>query len=68
MGAYRLELPRRQREVFELVDMRGHSPVEVAKRLGISPATVRVLLLKARRAIRSRMLAAHPRLLEEYHS
>jgi RNA polymerase sigma-70 factor (ECF subfamily) len=66
--AYRAELPRRQREVFELVDMRGHSPVEVAERLGISPATVRVLLLKARRAIRSRMLAEHPRLLEEYRS
>lgn len=66
--AYHVELPARQREVFELVDMRGHSPVEVAEQLGISPATVRVLLLKARRAIRSRMLAGHPRLLEEYRS
>ena len=66
--AYHVELSRRQREVFDLVDMRGQSAADVAEQLGISPATVRVLLLKARRAIRARMLAEHPRLLEEYHS
>jgi RNA polymerase sigma-70 factor (ECF subfamily) len=61
-------LPARQREVFELADLRGVSPAEIATRLGIAPATVRVLLFKARRTIRVRMLAEHPRLLEEYLS
>ena len=66
--AYYAQLPARQREVFELADLRGEAPAEIAARLGIAPSTVRVLLLKARRTIRSRMLAEHPRLLEEYRS
>lgn len=64
--AYYAELPRRQREVFELVDIQGHSTDEAAQRLGISTATVRVLLHKARRRLRLRMLGDHPRLLEDY--
>lgn len=59
-------LPARQREVFELADLRGVPQAEIATRLDIAPATVRVLLFKARRTIRLRMLAEHPRLLEEY--
>jgi RNA polymerase sigma-70 factor (ECF subfamily) len=59
-------LPARQREVFEMADLRGVPQAEIATRLGIAPATVRVLLFKARRTIRLRMLAEHPRLLEEY--
>lgn len=66
--AYFTELPPRQREVFEMVDLRGRAPSEIAAELGVAPSTVRVLLLKARRTIRSRMLAEHPRLLEEYRS
>lgn len=58
-------LPRRQREVFELADLGGLSSPEIAERLGIDAVTVRVHLLKARRAVRARMLAEHPRLLEE---
>ena len=61
-------LPARQREVFEMVELRGRSAVEVAAELGIEPSTVRVTLLKARRAIRARMLAEHPHLLEELTS
>jgi RNA polymerase sigma-70 factor (ECF subfamily) len=64
--AYFRQLPARQRQVFELADLRGHSSAEIAAALGIEPATVRVTLLKARRAIRSRILADHPELMEEY--
>jgi len=59
-------LPRRQREVFELVELRGLTAAEVAARLGIDASTVRVLLLRARRTVRTRLLALHPALLEDY--
>lgn len=64
--AYFAELPARQRQVFELVDLRGVAAVDAAARMGITPSTARVLLLNARRAIRLRMLSEHPTLLEEY--
>jgi RNA polymerase sigma-70 factor (ECF subfamily) len=66
--AYFAELPERQREVFEMADLRGRTSAEIAAQLRIAPATVRVLLFKARRTIRLRMLAEHPRLLKEYLS
>jgi RNA polymerase sigma-70 factor (ECF subfamily) len=53
-------LPRRQREVFDLVDLQGLSPAEVAERTGMKPVSVRANLFKARRAIRDRLLATHP--------
>jgi RNA polymerase sigma-70 factor (ECF subfamily) len=59
-------LPPRQREVFELVELRGLAATHVAARLGIDASTVRVLLLRARRTIRARLLALHPDLLEDY--
>jgi RNA polymerase sigma-70 factor (ECF subfamily) len=61
-------LPPRQREVFELVELRGLAANDVARRLGIDASTVRVLLLRARRTIRTRLLALHPDLLEDYRS
>jgi RNA polymerase sigma-70 factor (ECF subfamily) len=61
-------LPPRQREVFELVDLRGIPAPDVARQLGIDASTVRVLLLRARRTIRTKMLAQHPHLLEDYRS
>ena len=61
-------LSPRQREVFELVELRGVSVSEAAARLGIEASTVRVLLLRARRTIRVRMLEAHPDLLGDYRS
>lgn len=61
-------LSPRQREVFELVELRGVPAGEVAERLGIEASTVRVLLLRARRTMRTRMLAEHPDLLEEFRS
>jgi len=60
------ELPDRQRQVFDLVDLQGHSPAEVAEALELSPSTVRVTLLRARRSIRSRILERHPELEEGY--
>jgi RNA polymerase sigma-70 factor (ECF subfamily) len=53
-------LPRRQREIFDLVDLQGLSPAEVAERTGMKPVSVRANLFKARRAIRESLLATHP--------
>ena len=53
-------LPRRQREVFDLVDLQGLSPAEAAERMGMKPVTVRAHLFKARKAIRDSLLATHP--------
>lgn len=61
-------LPRRQRQIFELVDVRGMSPAEAARQLGMEQVTVRGHLFKARRAIRAKMLARHEQLLKEYMS
>jgi RNA polymerase sigma-70 factor (ECF subfamily) len=54
------ELPPRQREVFDLVDLQGHQPAEVAEMLGLKQATLRASLFKARAAIRANIIAAHP--------
>lgn len=62
------ELSGRQRQIFELSDIRGMSPAEIARDLGMQQVTVRAHLFKARRAIRARMLEHHERLLKEYTS
>jgi RNA polymerase sigma-70 factor (ECF subfamily) len=54
------ELPRRQREIFDLVDLQGFSPSEAAERTGLKPVSVRANLFKARKAIREGLLATHP--------
>jgi RNA polymerase sigma-70 factor (ECF subfamily) len=61
-------LPPRQRAVFALADLDGVSTAEIADRLEIEEATVRVTLFKARRAIRSRLLRKEPKLMEEHRS
>lgn len=58
--AFFVELPPRQREVFDLVDLQGHDPSEVAAIIGLKPATVRANLFKARATIRGHIIAAHP--------
>ncbi|HSJ09687.1 MAG TPA: RNA polymerase sigma factor [Longimicrobiales bacterium] len=58
-------LPARQRELFDLVDLQGHTPAEAAAMLGMHPGTARVHVLRARRAIRARILAQHPNIVEE---
>jgi RNA polymerase sigma factor (sigma-70 family) len=54
------DLPRRQREIFDLVDLQGFSPAEAAERTGMKPVSVRANLFKARKAIRESLLATHP--------
>lgn len=66
--SYFSTLPPRQRDVFELIELRGMPTADVARRLGIEPPTVRVLLLRARRTIRTRMLTNHPDLVKEHRS
>lgn len=58
-------LPPRQRQVFDLADLQGISPSEIGKMLDMNPVTVRANLCKARRTIRSTILARHPELVEE---
>lgn len=64
--AYQRELPPRQRDVFELSELHGLTSAQIAEQLGVTPVTVRGLLMKARRRIRLRMLAEHADLLEDY--
>jgi len=61
------DLPTRQREVFDLVDLQQYAPVEVSKMLKMNPGTVRAHLFRARRTMRERILARYPDLVEEYH-
>ena len=51
-----LRLPRRQREIMDLVDFQGFSPGETAEMLGMNGSTVRANLFKARRALREQMV------------
>jgi RNA polymerase sigma-70 factor (ECF subfamily) len=50
------DLPPRQREVFDLVDLQGYEPAEVASMTKLKPVTVRANLFKARQTIRARLL------------
>lgn len=59
------ELPARQRELFDLIDVQGFAPAEVAKMLNLNQNTVRVHLFRARRRIRAWVLARDPDLREE---
>ena len=54
------KLPSRQREIFDLIDLQGLTPAEVAERTGMKPASVRANLFKARSSIRAKFLATHP--------
>lgn len=73
VGAFLTDLVRdslgaltgRQREVFDLVDLQGHSPAEAAAVLGMNATTVRVHLLRARRHVRTTILAMHPHIVED---
>jgi len=58
------ELPARQREAMDLVDLQGIGQAEAAARLGVSPATLRTHLFRARRAMRTRLLETVPGIKE----
>lgn len=59
-------LPPRQRQVFDLADLQGHAPAEIAEMLDMNPSTVRANLFRARKTIRTRILRDHPELEEGY--
>jgi RNA polymerase sigma factor (sigma-70 family) len=56
IGCFLLELPVRQRELFDLIDLQGFTPAEVAEMLDMHPGTVRVHLFRARKRIRGWLL------------
>ena len=60
------DLSDRERQVFELADLKGMPANEIAAALGLKPVSVRAALSRARRRIRLRMLEQHPYLLEDY--
>jgi RNA polymerase sigma-70 factor (ECF subfamily) len=62
------ELPRRQRETFQMADLQGMTSPEIARLLGVEPGTVRASLFKARRALRQKIMEQRPELVEEYLS
>jgi RNA polymerase sigma-70 factor (ECF subfamily) len=64
VGTLFRDLPLRQREVFDLADLQGYSPTEIAGILRMNPVTVRANLCKARRALRSALLEKHFALVE----
>jgi RNA polymerase sigma-70 factor (ECF subfamily) len=59
------ELTVREREVFRLVDLEGLETGVVARRLGVAPSTVRVLLARGRATLRAKMLEQHGDLVRE---
>ncbi len=65
LRAFFTDLPDRQREIFDLVELQGLATVEVAGMLGIEPVSVRAHLFKARRSLRARMFAQRPDVVEE---
>lgn len=60
------ELPRRQREVFDLVELQGIPATEAAEILGIRATSVRGNLFKARRNLRRRILNVWPDVEEDW--
>ena len=60
------ELSKRERQVFELADLKGVATGEIAARLNLEPVSVRAALSRARKRIRLRMMEQHRHLLEEY--
>ena len=59
------ELPHRQREVFDLIELQGMPAKEVARLMGIRAASVRGSLFEARRTLRRRILAVWPDVRED---
>ena len=60
------KLPRRQREVFDLVELQGIPATEAAEILGIRATSVRGNLFKARRNLRREILAEWPDVREDW--
>jgi RNA polymerase sigma-70 factor (ECF subfamily) len=52
------DLPQRQREIFDLVDLQQYTPAEVALMTGLNAGAVRASLFKARAVIRAKLVQA----------
>lgn len=65
LDVFFLELPDRQRQVFDLVELQGYSAVDAARLMGIEPVSVRAHLFRARRRLRERILRERPEIAEE---
>jgi RNA polymerase sigma-70 factor (ECF subfamily) len=59
------DLPARQREAFTLLELEGLDTASAAARTGLAEATMRVHLLRARRALRRRIIDEDPALAED---
>jgi RNA polymerase sigma-70 factor (ECF subfamily) len=64
LRAFFEELPERQREVFDLVELQGLAAGDVAELLGIATVSVRASLFKARKHMRARILEERPEVAE----
>jgi RNA polymerase sigma-70 factor (ECF subfamily) len=60
-----LDLPARQREVFDLVDLQGLSSQQAAAMLSLNHNTTRVHLMRARRTLRTQLIEQHATLVED---
>ena len=60
------ELSHRERQVFEMADLKGVATGEIAAKLNLEPVSVRAALSRARKRIRLRIMEQHRYLLEEY--
>lgn len=60
------QLSERERQVFEMADLKGVPANEIAATLGLQPVSVRATLSRARRRIRLQMMEQHRDLLEDY--
>ena len=58
------QLPGRQREIFDLVELQGLSGAEVSELLDIEAVSVRAHLFKARKRLRRLILQTSPELVE----
>lgn len=68
LGAFLMDLPQRQREVFQMAELQGLSSPEIGMILELEAGSVRAALFKARRTLRKKILEQHPELVEEYLS
>jgi RNA polymerase sigma-70 factor, ECF subfamily len=66
LEAFFVELPGRQREVFDLVELQGYTSAEAAELMGVRAVTIRAHLFKARRTLRTRILSERPEVASDF--
>lgn len=65
LGAFFEDLPERQRQAFDLVELQGYTASGAAEVMGLEAVSVRAHLFKARRSLRARILSERPDIAEE---